>query len=763
MPAVFTSLSAPAVLSDGRVAFITPSSGPMLVENPGGVLTIVAQASALGGRYPNLNEFSKVTSDDTTAALIAGIDSQPTGGAFTTGIYLANAATPTPVATKVSFSYLFSQWSARADSVVASFYTSDPAHPPTPVTSEMDYYNGGGITPIATASSAGTAPFLNFVGNAALDPTGTQVTFAAAVPPKSATPSVGIFRWQAGALSTLLPASTTFNGAAIVISSIAQSDAGDIAVSDSVSGQIVLWQPSGLSQLVPPDAKASDGGAVTAAATAPKPILLRLDGQYVYFLGTRTDSSTVIPQYLQDVVFRASRTTGEIERYFDPGRVFSNWSRLNFSGITLNGTGPTLAVLVTERLGAQQAIYSGSGPFVAATFPAVPAGYPSLTLTDPSQHSAEVAAGAAYSLSVAVSSPGPVTYAWSVNGTPIDPSSPLYTGATTAQLGFAPYAQSYQSGTYTVAVTNVAGTSYGTATVTVSSTNGQDGVGSPRLTNCSILGTTGVGENAFAGGITLLPPLLQYGFSAAGGPFETFQSGTTKGLLIRAVGPGLNPFGVAGAPATQLDLYSGTTEIAANDGGWNSNPQVAAVSATVGAFPLAPGSADSALLVNVTPQSYSAVVSAPQGNGPALLEFYETDQVGNIRNLSARDLVSSTQTLTLGFVIAPTTGTSSRRVVLRAVGPGLSAFGISNPLAQPTLSLYSGGTLLAQNTGYATAPNAAQINPIASTFGAFPLAAGSADSAIMLDLPSGAYTAVVTAPANTSGVALLELYTTVGF
>jgi hypothetical protein len=126
-------------------------------------------------------------------------------------------------------------------------------------------------------------------------------------------------------------------------------------------------------------------------------------------------------------------------------------------------------------------------------------------------------------------------------------------------------------------------------------------------------------------------------------------------------------------------------------------------------------------------------------------------------NVSTRGYVSSSETFIGGFVIE---GTGPRTVLIRADGPVLSAFGVSSPLPDPVLIVYdSSGTVIATNTGWATNANPASISTAALEVGAFALPNPSADSALLLTLPPGAYTAQITSAKGSSGIALFEAYT----
>ena len=107
-----------------------------------------------------------------------------------------------------------------------------------------------------------------------------------------------------------------------------------------------------------------------------------------------------------------------------------------------------------------------------------------------------------------------------------------------------------------------------------------------------------------------------------------------------------------------------------------------------------------------------------------------------------------------GFVIE---GPRSRNVLIRAIGPGLTQFGVGAVLADPTMTLnrIAGGvaSVIATNDDWAAS--------LATTFtaaGAFPLSVGSKDAAIQVHLLPGSYTITVGGKAGNSGQVLVELY-----
>ena len=125
-----------------------------------------------------------------------------------------------------------------------------------------------------------------------------------------------------------------------------------------------------------------------------------------------------------------------------------------------------------------------------------------------------------------------------------------------------------------------------------------------------------------------------------------------------------------------------------------------------------------------------------------------------LANLSTRGLVSPEAALIGGVVVPPEW---ARTLLIRGVGPGLAAFGVASPLAQPSLRLRdAAGRLIATEAGWSGAARSALVDAAAAV-GAFPLTA-AADVAILLTLPPGAYTVEIAASGNARGEALLEIY-----
>ena len=229
-------------------------------------------------------------------------------------------------------------------------------------------------------------------------------------------------------------------------------------------------------------------------------------------------------------------------------------------------------------------------------------------------------------------------------------------------------------------------------------------------------------------------------------------------VLVRAVGPGLTGFGVTGAlEAPLLRLYDATGNVLVENTGWAGAPALTQAAAISGAFPLATGHADSAVLVSLAPGNYSIQVldSRSTNGGVALAEIYDVagGSASRLANASSRSsLTAADGVLISGFVI---TGTTNGSLLVRGVGPALTQFGVTGALADPIVSLYDGtGRMVANNDNW----SATSLVSSASSVGAFALVAGSKDAALTVTLTPGAYTAQVSGATGTTGGALLEIY-----
>jgi hypothetical protein len=328
-----------------------------------------------------------------------------------------------------------------------------------------------------------------------------------------------------------------------------------------------------------------------------------------------------------------------------------------------------------------------------------------------------LAEGQSAALSVTANGTAPLAYQWRRDGVAIP-------GATGSTLTLAAVTQA-SAGKYTVVVSNPAGS--------VTSNEAPVVVADPlaaRIGNVSIR-TTLAARQVLIVGLTM--------------------SGGEKPVLMRAVGPGLSAFAVPGVmPDPTLGLYNGTLPIAANDN-WGGGADLLTAGAAVGAFPLSATSKDAVLLRSFSGGRTLQVQGAEAGN--VLVEAYDagSGHTPRLVNVSARNVSGSGgDALIAGFSIL---GNTSKRILIRAVGPTLGSFGVLGAQADPKLEVYSGSNRIADNDNW--------LSPLASTFtavGAFALPAGSRDAAVELTLAPGGYTVHVSPASGVAGEVLIEIY-----
>jgi hypothetical protein len=260
-----------------------------------------------------------------------------------------------------------------------------------------------------------------------------------------------------------------------------------------------------------------------------------------------------------------------------------------------------------------------------------------------------------------------------------------------------------------------------------------------RLTNLSVRSLAGKDDRT-----------LIMGFVMAGNE--------AKPVLVRGVGPLLKTLGVNEAlDDPRLKLYNATGSLLEENDNWGGGVLLRDTFAALGAYPLQAASQDAALLSTVPAGVYSAHVTATgPGTGVALAEVYEAQKSGGrLINVSARSEARvGDGILVAGFVLE---GTKPKTLLIRGLGPTLSALGVTGALADPQLKLYdANGTLLAQNDDWA---GSALSKTIASRVGAAALASdASKDAALIISLDPGAYSVHVSGVTNTAGVALVEIY-----
>ena len=342
------------------------------------------------------------------------------------------------------------------------------------------------------------------------------------------------------------------------------------------------------------------------------------------------------------------------------------------------------------------------------------------------------AAGSATTLSVSATGGG-LAYQWKFNGA-------LLSGATAAAFTVAS-AQPASAGSYTVTVSNSLGQVTSAPAVLTVAPAAQPG----RLINLSVLTDIAAVGDSFTLGYVV-------------GGNGTLGS---KPLVLRAAGPSLGALGVPGTLADpKLELFAGSALTGENDD-WGGAAPLTAALANVGAFPYTgPASKDAAVAAFLTTRDNSvAVSSAANGTGKVIAEIYDATPAANFSTLTPRLLNVSVRKhlgsgLTAGFVLG---GGASTNVLIRAVGPGLAAFGVPDTVVDPQLTLFNSASVkLDANDNWS---GTATLTAAFARVGAFALpATTSKDAALLVTLPPGGYTVEVTGVNATTGVALVEVY-----
>jgi hypothetical protein len=246
------------------------------------------------------------------------------------------------------------------------------------------------------------------------------------------------------------------------------------------------------------------------------------------------------------------------------------------------------------------------------------------------------------------------------------------------------------------------------------------------------------------------------------------QGTEPKRVIVRAIGPELTPYGVPNPLANPtLELHDATGALIASNNNWATTIIGGIITANqvhdIQASGYAPGNGfESAIIADLAPGNYTAIVRGVNNTaGVALVEVYDLSPESNsiLSNISTRSFVQTDENVMIGGFIVQ--GSAQKRVIVRAIGPELTRFGILNALADPTLELHNGtGALIASNDNWQTTViggiiTADQVSAIQNG-GHVPTQ--PSESAIIATLQPGNYTAIVRGRNNSIGVALVEVY-----
>lgn len=272
-----------------------------------------------------------------------------------------------------------------------------------------------------------------------------------------------------------------------------------------------------------------------------------------------------------------------------------------------------------------------------------------------------------------------------------------------------------------------------------------------RLANISTRAFVETGENVVIGGFIV-------------------QGSEAKRVIIRALGPELTQYGVADPLSNPtLELHNGAGALIASNNNW--------VTTIIGGIitqnqvrdimnsGYAPSNGlESAIIADLSPGNYTAIVrGVNNGTGVGLVEVYDLDPVtissSILRNISSRSIVLTGDDVMIGGFIVQDSG--PKRVIVRAIGPELTQYGVQNVLTDPTLELHDGrGALIASNDNWQTTVIGGIItrDQVMDIQGSGHAPSDPSESAIIADLPPGRYTAIVRGKNIIVGVALVEVY-----
>jgi hypothetical protein len=239
------------------------------------------------------------------------------------------------------------------------------------------------------------------------------------------------------------------------------------------------------------------------------------------------------------------------------------------------------------------------------------------------------------------------------------------------------------------------------------------------------------------------------------------RNAAPKRVLIRALGPSIAVKGTPVAGTLQdpvLKVFDATgAQIATNDN-WRGTQQAA-----ITASGLAPtNDKEAAVIVNLTSTAsrgnYTAILSgAPGTSGIGLIEVYDLDaeSFADLGNVATRGLVGAGSKVLIGGIIVRDDSFTNQpqNILVRGIGPSLSAGGVSNPLEDPFIELHDAqGALVVSNNDWGSSPDAAAL----TTSGLAPT--NSKESAILKNLAPGAYTIVFSGVNGGTGVGSVEAY-----
>lgn len=301
------------------------------------------------------------------------------------------------------------------------------------------------------------------------------------------------------------------------------------------------------------------------------------------------------------------------------------------------------------------------------------------------------------------------------------------------------------------------GTGNGTVTYTIAANS----TAAPRTGTLTIAGQTFTVTQAAPGLVGNVSTRLPVG-TGDNALFEGFivqgPAGSTKKIIVRAIGPALIPFGIPDALANPtLELHDSSTATIAVNNDWKSTQSGGLITANqvaeISGSGFAPSNdLESAIIANLVPGSYTAVVrGVGNATGTGVVDAYDLSgsSVAKLTNVATRGLIQPGDKL---MIAGLTIQNGPVRLVVRAIGPSLLAFGINNALPDTTLELRdSNAAIVRENDNWRTDQQQELINA-----GLQP--SDDLEAALVATIPPGQYTAQVRGKNEATGIGVVQVY-----
>jgi len=165
---------------------------------------------------------------------------------------------------------------------------------------------------------------------------------------------------------------------------------------------------------------------------------------------------------------------------------------------------------------------------------------------------------------------------------------------------------------------------------------------------------------------------------------------------------------------------------------------------------------ESVILATLQPGAYTAILTGKNGTtGVGLVEIYDNNAAADseLANISTRGFIQTGPNVMIGgFTLG--NNTNSTHIAVRGIGPSLAQFGLTNLLADPTLTLHdSNGTILVSNDDWTDDPTTAT-----ELFARGLAPQDPKESGIFTLLPPGQFTAILGGKNGGIGIGVIEIY-----